>query len=46
MVEQAPVEICVLRGKNYVVEVANEKQLALLGKTKGQVIDIPILTAL
>jgi len=46
MVEQAPVSICVLRGENYVVEVANESQLALWGKTKEQVLNIPIFTAI
>ena len=46
MVEQAPVAICVLRGENYVVEVANEKQLKLWDKTKEQVLNIPIFTAI
>ena len=45
MVEQAPVAICVLRGENYVVEVANKKQLEIFGKTKGQVLNQPLFTA-
>jgi PAS domain S-box-containing protein len=46
MVEQAPVAICVLRGKNYVVELANEKQLILWGKTKEEVMNKPIFIAI
>ncbi len=46
MVEQAPVSICVLRGKNYVVELANDKQLKLWGKTKEEVMNIPVFTAI
>lgn len=46
MVEHAPVAISVLRGEDYIVEVANEKQLQLWGTTKEQVLDIPIFTAI
>ncbi len=46
MVEQAPVAICVLRGENFVVEVANEKQLQLWGKTREQVLNKPIFTGI
>jgi PAS domain S-box-containing protein len=46
MVSQAPVAISVLRGENYVVEVANEKQLQLWGKTKEQVLNMPIFKAI
>ena len=46
MVEQAPVAICVLRGENYVVEIANEKQLQVWGKTKKEVMNKPVFTAI
>lgn len=46
MVEQAPVAMCVLRGENYVVEVANEKQLQVWRKTKEEVLNKPIFTAI
>lgn len=39
---QAPVAICIFRGPQYVVEVANEKMLALWGKSAGQVINKPV----
>lgn len=46
LVQQAPVSICVLRGKDFVVEAANDKQLQLWGKTKEQVMNIPVFTAI
>lgn len=46
MVEQAPVAMVVLRGSNFVVEVANEKQLEIWGKTKDQVMNLPLFDAL
>ncbi len=46
MVEQAPFAISVLRGENYIVEVANEKQLKLWGKRKEEVMNLPIFTAI
>ena len=45
MVEQAPVAICITRGENYVVELINEKNLEILGRTKEQVLNKPIFTA-
>ena len=45
MVNQAPVAICVLRDANFVVEIANEKQLQLWGKTKEEVLNIPVFDA-
>lgn len=45
MVNQAPVAICVLRNINFVVEVANEKQLQLWGKTREDVLNIPVFEA-
>jgi PAS domain S-box-containing protein len=46
IVHQAPTAMCILRGENFVVEVANEKQLELWGKTKEQVMDLPVFTAI
>ncbi|OYU81771.1 MAG: hypothetical protein CFE23_02485 [Flavobacterium sp. BFFFF1] len=46
MVEQAPVAMSVLRGPQFVVEVANEKQLQLWGRTYGQVMNKPIFEAI
>ncbi len=46
LVEQAPVAMCVFRGDDYVFEVVNEKHLQLLGKTKEQVMNIPVFTAI
>jgi PAS domain S-box-containing protein len=46
MVQQAPVAMSVLKGENFVVETANEKQLQLWGKTKEQVINRPIFEAI
>ena len=46
MVQQAPVAICVLRGKNFTVEAANDKQVQLWGKTRKQVMNIPFFTAI
>ena len=46
LVEQAPVAMCVVRGDKFVFEVANEKHLQLIGKTKEQVMNMPVFTAL
>ena len=46
MVQQAPVAICVLRGEDHVVEIANEKQLQIWGKTKEQVLNKPVFRAI
>lgn len=46
MVEQAPVAMCVLRGKNFIVELANNIQLAHWGKTEEQVLNKPIFAAI
>lgn len=45
MVEQAPVAINVLKGENYVVDLVNEKQLELWGKTKAELLNQPIFQA-
>lgn len=42
MVEQAPVAICLLRGKDFVVEIANTKQLQFLNRAKEEVLNQPI----
>ena len=42
--EQAPVAICIMRGENHVVELINEKNLEILGRTKEQVLNKPIFT--
>ncbi len=46
MVQQAPVAICVLKGEDFVVEIANEKQLQVWGKTAEQVMNLPVFTAI
>ena len=43
---QAPVAMCILRGPNFVVELANEKMFELLGKEKMQLMDQPIFEAI
>lgn len=42
MVEQAPVAICLLRGKDFVVEIANKKQLQSWDRTREQMLNCPI----
>lgn len=39
---QAPTAMCVLRGKNHVVEIANDLMLEIWGKSKEEVINKPI----
>ena len=46
LVEQAPVAMCVVRGDNFVFEVANEKHLQLLGRAKEEIINMPVFIAL
>jgi two-component system sensor histidine kinase VicK len=46
MVEQAPVAICVLKGRLHEVEIANEKMIQLWGKTREEVMHKPIFTGL
>src|SRR6478736_10190141 len=43
---QAPVAMCIFRGENYVVEIANEQMLAIWGKQAEQVINKPIFEGL
>ncbi|WP_428664286.1 ATP-binding protein [Runella sp.] len=42
---QAPTGICVLRGPNYTVEVANAKILEIWGKTESQLLNKPLFEA-
>lgn len=46
LIEQAPVAACVMRGENFIVEIANEKLLELWDRTKNQMIGKPIFDAL
>jgi PAS domain S-box-containing protein len=39
---QAPIGMCILRGREFVVEMANDKILALWGKSAQQVINKPV----
>ncbi len=43
---QAPVAMCIFRGNNYIVEIANEQMLALWGKQGAEVINKPIFEGL
>src|SRR6185312_14280573 len=43
---QAPVAMCIFRGENHVVEIANERMLELWGKNAKQVINKPIFEGL
>jgi len=43
---QAPVAMCIFRGKNHVVEIANKMMLELWGKKAAQVINKPIFKGL
>jgi PAS domain S-box-containing protein len=43
---QAPVAMCIFRGENYVVEIANEQMLNLWGKHADQVMNKPIFEGL
>jgi PAS domain S-box-containing protein len=43
---QAPVAMCVLRGKEYIVEIANNRMLELWGITEEETINQPIFKAL
>jgi PAS domain S-box-containing protein len=46
MLLQAPVAICIFRGENMVVEIANEKMLQLFGRSASQVINKPVSEAM
>ncbi|TAH03592.1 MAG: PAS domain S-box protein [Sphingobacteriales bacterium] len=46
LVQKTPVAICLLSGKNFVVEIANNWQLKLWGKTPEQVLNLPRFAAI
>ncbi|MDQ3048156.1 MAG: PAS domain S-box protein [Bacteroidota bacterium] len=46
LVEQAPVAICILRGKNYVIETINECMLEMWGRTMSQALNLPAFDVL
>lgn len=43
---KAPTAMCVLRGENHVVEIANDKMLEIWGKSKEEIINKPIFEGL
>jgi PAS domain S-box-containing protein len=43
---QAPVAICIFRGPEYIIEVANEKMLELWGKKAEHIINKPVFEAI
>ena len=45
-IKQAPVAMCVLRGKDFVVEIANNMMLELWGKTSDDVMNKPLFVGL
>lgn len=46
MILQAPVAMCILKGSDYIVEIANEKMFELWGKHPGELAGKPIFDAL
>ncbi|MCG2615098.1 PAS domain-containing protein [Terrimonas sp. NA20] len=46
LVEQAPVAMCVLKGPQHIVAIANERMIRLWGKPKKQVMHRPIFDGL
>lgn len=45
-VKQAPLGICILRGKDYIVEMANDAYLHLIDREESQIVGRPLLEAL
>ncbi len=45
MILQAPVAMCIFRGKDYVVEIANERMLQIWGKSAAEVVGKPTFEA-
>lgn len=43
---QAPVAMCILRGPKFVVEVANDQILQLWGKSREEVLNLPVFTGI
>lgn len=46
MILQSPVAMCILKGSNFVVEIANERILQIWGKSMEQVLNKPIFEEL
>lgn len=46
MVLQAPVAMCILRGSEYIVEIANNKMIELWGHTEDAIVGKPIFEAI
>lgn len=46
MIVQAPVAMCVLKGQNYELEIANEKMYELMGKPEKELLAKPIFEGL
>ena len=46
MILQAPVAMCIFRGANFVVEIANDRMIELWGRPKEDVLDKPIFVGL
>lgn len=43
---QAPVAMCILKGPNHVVEIANERMFKLWGKPKERMLGVPVFSEL
>jgi PAS domain S-box-containing protein len=46
MIHQAPIAISILRGPEYVVEIANAKNLEILGRTEAEIVNQPIFESM
>ena len=46
LVTQAPVAICILKGKEFIVEVANNDYLQIVGKTENEFVGKPVFDSL
>jgi PAS domain S-box-containing protein len=46
MIEQAPVAMCILRGPDHVVEIANDRMYTLWGKSRQQMLNKPVFDEL
>lgn len=43
---QAPVAMCILKGKNHYVDIANDRMLELWGKNHNEIVGMPIMNGL
>ena len=46
LVQQAPVAICVLRGKNYIIEIINERMYEMVDRTLAESLNKPVFEVL